>query len=94
MPDITIGRLRGGFCASWYEGGKRRRYQLKALDRKTAEAEARDVYLEKTARRSNWTVSEIWALYVEWLRDKPTAATMRYTGKAILPHFGALRPDQ
>ena len=94
MPDLTIGRLRGGFSVSWIESGKRRRFQLTAHDRKEAEAEARDVYLEKTSRPQGWTVSEIWDTYVEWLGDKPTAKTMFYTGKAIKPHFGYLRPDQ
>lgn len=95
MSDITIGRLRGGFCVYWYgPDGKRKRYQLEARTPKEAEAEARDVY-----RRHNWkptgdTVATIWEAYRSDLGDRPTADTMGYTGKAILPEFGAFRPDQ
>ncbi|MCR9148891.1 MAG: site-specific integrase [Rhodobacteraceae bacterium] len=94
--QITIGRLRGGYCVSWRdpETGKRRRFQLAARSRAEAEAEARDVYLRGRASRGGVTVEAIWQAYVSDLGDKPTATTMVYTGKAILPFFGAFRPDQ
>lgn len=94
MPDITIGRLRGGFCVSWREHGKRRRYQLASRTRKEAEAEALDIYRRETRQTSGETVADIWAAYRDDLGDKPTATTMMHTGKAVLPHFGACRPDQ
>lgn len=94
MPEITIGRLRGGYCVSWRENGKRRRYQLEACTRKEAEAAGRDKYLKETAAASNQTIADLWALYVEYLGDKPTAKTMQWTGKAVLAHFGTYRPDQ
>lgn len=94
MPDITIGRLRGGYCVHWTEGGRRRRYQLAALTLREAEAEGRDRYLKETTRATGHTVGTIWAGYIAHLGAKPTAATMGYTGKAVLAHFGALRPDQ
>ncbi len=94
MHELTIGRLRGGFAVSWYENGKRRRYQLEARTRKEAEAEGRDKYLEKSKPKGKWLVSQLWEMYVAYLGAKPTATTMKFTGKAILPHFGALRPDQ
>jgi integrase len=94
MPDITIGRLRGGYCVSWREGGKRRRYQLAARTQKDAESEGRDRYLKETVTRGGHTIAVLWAMYIEYLGDKPTAATMGWTGKAVLEHFGSLRPDQ
>jgi integrase len=94
MPDISIGRFRGGFCAYWWDGGKRKRHQLKALTRTAAEAEAIDVFRVKTYRPQNVTVAEIWAAYQMHLGDRPTAETMKSTGKAVLAHFGAYRPDQ
>nr|WP_319250238.1 site-specific integrase [uncultured Celeribacter sp.] len=94
MPEITIGRLRGGFCVSWKEHGKRRRYQLAARSRKEAEAEARDRYLKETTQNNDLKIKALWALYIDYLGDKPTAKTMRWTGKAVLTHFGELRPDQ
>lgn len=94
MADITIGRLRGGFAVSWYVEGKRKRYQLKARNRKEAEAEGRDVYLKNSTAPNGDKVADTWQAYVKWLGSKPTATTMGYTGKAILNHFGELRPDQ
>ncbi|NRB19942.1 MAG: site-specific integrase [Rhodobacteraceae bacterium] len=96
MPDISIGRFRGGYCVFWREGGTRRRHQLKARSRAEAEPEAIDVYRSKTLnqRREKSTVADIWEAYRLDLGDKPTAKTMRYTGKAVLAHFGKYRPDQ
>ena len=94
MPDISIGRFRGGFCVYWSEDGQRRRYQLKARTRAQAEPEAIDVYRAKTLKIDQLTVADIWDAYRDDLGAKPTAKTMGYTGKAILPHFGSYRPDQ
>lgn len=94
MPDITIGRLRGGFCVSWYEHGKRRRYQLAARSRKDAEAEALDVYRAQTLPKGGPLVADIWAAYRLESEGKTIAANMEWSGRAILPFFGALRPDQ
>lgn len=97
MPDINIGRLRGGYCVYWIgDDGKRTRRQLKARTRKDAEAEAVEVYRAATyaSRPQDPTVAEIWEMYREDLGEKPTATTMLYTGKAVLPHFGAYRPEQ
>lgn len=96
MSDINIGRFRGGFCVFWQEDGKRRRYQLKARSRAQAEPEAIDVYREKTLhrKRGTLTISDIWEAYRIDLGDKTTAKTIHYTGKSVLAHFGAFRPDQ
>jgi integrase len=95
MPSISIGRLRGGFCVYWTGAdGNRRRYQLEARSRKEAEAEGRDRYLRETAAPTGLTIADLWAAYTAHLGDKPTAATMGYTGKAVLAAFGLLRPDQ
>lgn len=87
--------MRGGLCVQWHEGTKRRRYQLAASTRAEAEAEAIEVYRQKTfaSRPKSQTVAEIWADYVKDLGSKPTAKTMGYTGKAVLPHFGAHLPE-
>jgi len=94
MPDITIGKLRGGFCVTWYENGRRRRFQLEARNRKEAKAEGIDVYNKETARPSAPTVADLWKKYVDERKDRPVAKTMIYTGKPVLKHFGALRADQ
>jgi integrase len=96
LPDITIGRLRGGFSVHWLDPqtGKRRRYQLAARSRAEAESEARERYLKETWSAGSDRVSDLWQAYILHLGDKPTAKTMGYTGTAILPFFGALRPSQ
>lgn len=96
MHKLSIGRLRGGFCVYWRNGdGKRQRFQLAARSRAEAEAEAIDVYKRETLRNrpKRPTIGDIWLAYQAELGDKPTARTMIYTGKAILPHFGAHDPD-
>lgn len=96
MSNITIGRLRGGFCVTWTDArtGKRRRYQLAARSRQEAEAEGRQRYLKETWEPGGETVTMIWDAYRGHLGAKPTGETMRYTGKAVLAHFGELRPAQ
>lgn len=94
MSDITIGRLRGGFCVIWREGEKRRRYQLKARNRKEAEAEAVDVYRRRTKPVAGDTVADCWVAYRGSLGDRPAGRTLDFIGKSILPFFGHYRPDQ
>jgi len=94
MSEITIGRLRGGYCVSWTENGKRRRYQLAARGRKEAEAEGRDKYLKEQHTRGESTIASLWAGYIEHLGAKKSATNLKWTGVAVLAHFGALRPDQ
>ena len=95
MQDVTIQRFRDGFAVVWHVNGKRRRYQLAAGTRKEAQAEALEVYRQKTfaARDKGATVTDIWESYVEDLGEKPTARSMRSTGRVVLPHFGPYLPD-
>jgi integrase len=94
MRDYRIGRLNGRFVVTWEQDGRRRRFRLAAATARQAEAEARDVILAATASPDGVTVAEIW----EWFRaereGRPVATNMHHTGKSVLPHFGALRPDQ
>jgi integrase len=95
MPtEFTIGRLNGRFVVTWREDGKRRRYRLAARTKREAEAEALDVVRKEVAAPVDDTIAGLWEEYRAFLGDRKTAETMGYTGKAILPHFGALRPDQ
>lgn len=96
MSDITIGRLRGGFCVYWTdpETGKRKRYQLASSTLAEAQAEGRDRFLKETAAAGPLTVSDLWEKYRVHLGNKPSAKTMGYTGIAVKAFFGALRPDQ
>ncbi|MEP5730119.1 MAG: site-specific integrase [Sulfitobacter sp.] len=95
MPDISIGRLRGGFCVYWRNNeGKRQRYQLEARTRKEAEAEGIDVFRRHHRQNANTvTVAMAWEEYRQSLIGRPTYKTLGYTGKAVLHHLGELRPD-
>jgi integrase len=94
MSDYRIGRLKGRFVVTWSADGKRRRYRLDALTAKGAEAEALDVIRRETITYGTATTADLWAAYQAHLGTRPAAATIGYTGKAVLAHFGALRPDQ
>ena len=95
MPEISIGRFRGGFCVYWHDiSGIRRRYQLAALSRKDAEPEALEVYRRHAPEPTRMTVAQVWAAYMADLGDKPITTTMRSTGKPLLAHFGAFATDQ
>lgn len=97
MPDISIGRLRGGFCVYWIDTltGRRVRYQLKARTRKEAEPEALEVYRREylTRRRvQNPDIRLVWNDYREELGERPTGVNMGYMGKAVLDFFGNYKP--
>jgi len=96
VPDITIGRLRGGLCAAWRDPatGRRRRYQLEARTRADAEAEALRLYRRLNPPPVGQTVAELWEAYQEERDGRQIATAMRYSGKSLLPHFGAYTPDQ
>jgi integrase len=95
MSGYRIGRLNGRFVVTWTdEAGTRRRYRLAADTLRDAEREAIDRIRKETLPAAAATVADLWRAYIDHLTGRPTAATMGYTGKAVLPHFGALRPDQ
>ena len=94
MREYRIGRLNGRFVVTWADGGSRRRYRLAARTRKEAEAEALDVIRRQTLPRGALTIATLWGAYADHLGDRPTGLNMASQGKAVLPHFGALRPDQ
>lgn len=95
MRQYRIGRLNGRFVVTWREeDGRRKRYRLDALTAKEAEAEALDVIRRETAPDGGNTIATIWQAYLREREGRPIATTMGYTGKAVLEHFGAFRPDQ
>lgn len=94
-PELRIGKLRGGLAVSWKDAsGKRRRHRLTSTTLKEAEAEALDVYHRELGRPKSLTVAEVWAAYREDRSGRRIAVTMGIEAKDIIPHFGALRPDQ
>ncbi|WP_170333800.1 tyrosine-type recombinase/integrase [Ruegeria arenilitoris] len=95
MQEYSIGRLKNRFVVVWYEeDGRRRRYRLDADTLESAEAEARDVLLAQTAGKDELTVAAIWNAYSVTVEGRPVHESMQYTGRSVLPWFGAFRPDQ
>ena len=94
MRQYRIGRLKGKFVVSWWEDGRRKRYRLDADTLGDAEREARDVILRETAPSGGVTVSALWSEYMNDRNGRAIEQTMRSTGKALLTHLGALRPEQ
>ncbi|QBX34624.1 site-specific integrase [Paracoccus liaowanqingii] len=95
MRQISIGRLKGRFVVSWKsDDGRRKRFRLEALSRKEAEAEAIDVYRRETITTSGETVEALWKLYLNEREGRAIVKSMSSTVKAMMPFFGALRPDQ
>jgi len=98
MQDYRIGKLNGRYVVTWDDNGSRRRYRLAARvgedSPRQAEAEALDLIRRHTIKSVDTTVAALWQAHGDDKAGRPIANTMRYTGRAVLPHFGALRPDQ
>ena len=92
--DYRIGRLNGRFTVSWWEGGKRKRYRLDARTKQDAAREAIDVIRRKVEAPEGATVADLWEAYRREKEGRRVATGMLHEGKAVLPHFGHLRPDQ
>lgn len=95
MPhEYRIGRLNGRFTVSWWESGKRKRHRLDARTRADAAREAIDVIRKVTVAPEGHTVASLWEAYRREKEGRQVARGMLHEGKAVLPHFGHLRPDQ
>lgn len=94
MQHYRIQRFQGGYAVVWDEAGKRRRFRLSAQSRAEAEAEARDVIMRQKAVAKSLTVGAIWEAHRDDRNGRSIASSMVYTGRSVLPFFGAFRPDQ
>jgi integrase len=92
MPEFKLQRLRGGFAFAVYEGGHRvSRKKLEGRDAAAAAAEFQRIIAELN-KPVDPTVEVLWNAYREDKAGRRIAANMEFSGKAILPHFGALKP--
>jgi integrase len=87
MPEWRITKLRGEYCLTWDEGDIRRRYRLGTDDPKEAHRRAPARFAELT-RPKGTTVKDLWESYCLDKAGRPVVATMRWTWKALEPHFG------
>ena len=94
MQTFTIGKLKAGLAVSWTEGGKRRRFRLQARTLKEAEAEAREIVARQISGPAQLRVKDIWNEYRRDASGRSISVSMDFTGRAILPFFGELKPEQ
>ncbi len=89
MSDWRITRLRGELCLTWHEGDIRRRYRLGTDDPKEAARRAPARFAELTRPKGS-TVKDLWESYCLDKAGRSVVTTMKYTWKALEPHFGAV----
>lgn len=93
----SVQKLRGGFALVWWErepetGERvRRRKQLQATDRQSAEAEARQEWAG--AERGQWTVGSIMTGYLASIVAKPSHGRRVDAWKAMKGFWDAVDPD-
>lgn len=87
MSEWRITRLRGQFALTFERDGRRHRYTLNTDDAREANRIAPALYAELTKPQGR-TVADLWSAYCVDKAGKPIATTMKYTWKAIGPHFG------
>lgn len=92
--EYAVQRFRGGFALVWWEAEgekrKRRRHQLEALDRQSAEAEARRVW--EDSDDSPWTVERIMKAYLASIVGKPSHSRREDAWKAMRPFWQNVDP--
>lgn len=93
MPDYRLTKFRGEWALATWEGKRRvSRVGLGTKDRKEAQRKL-DRALASFGQPEQVTVTYLWGRYREDNAGKRIAANMEFSGKAILPHFGAMRPE-
>lgn len=92
MPEFKLQRLRGGFAIAVYDDGRRiSRKQLESRDAAGAAAEFGRLVADAT-RPVDPDVSALWEAYRSDRSGRRIAENMVFSGKAVMPHFGAMRP--
>ncbi|RWO22862.1 site-specific integrase [Mesorhizobium sp.] len=87
MSVWRITRLQGEYCLTWDEGDIRRRYRLGTNDPKEAARRAPSRYAELTRPKGS-AVKDLWASYCLDKAGRSVVTTMKFTWKALGPHFG------
>lgn len=91
--ELRIGRLKGEYVVTWWEGDKRRRYRLDAQSRAAAETVALAVFQRETLKAEGITIGSLWEMYRQEKQGRRVAVAMGFEWKAMKDHFGALRPE-
>lgn len=92
MPEWRITRLRGGFALTFDRDGRRHRYALNTSDPREAQQYAPALYAELTKPKGR-KVADLWKAYTSEKEGRAVLTTMKYTWKALEPHFGSRDGD-
>ncbi len=93
VSSYSVQKFRGGYAIVWYEDGKRHRSKLKAVDRPSAEAEARQEF--EAADTTVWTTGQIVEGYISHLakRNPPSLQRRKDAWKAMASYWENVLPD-
>lgn len=91
---MRIKLYRGRWYAVWREKGTTRRKSLETVDRGTAERRLADMLRLSALERGGRTVERIVKEYMQDKSSIPSYHSLASALRAVLPHFGHLRPDQ
>lgn len=89
--EYSVQKLRGGFALVYQKDGKRVRRQLGAGDRPSAEAEARQLWIN--GKRGPWTVGRIMQAYMATIAGKASYQRRQDAWKAMKGFWDAVDPD-
>lgn len=92
MPDWRITKLRGKLALTYDRDGRRHRYSLGTSSPSEARQIAPAIYAELT-KPAGRTVADLWKAYESDKEGRAVLATMKYTWKALEPHFGSRDGD-
>jgi integrase len=94
VPEYRLTRLRGQWAVAVFESGRRtNRYSLGTADRKEAERRL-ERFQREQSKPEHITVSYLWQRYRDEHPGKRISANMDFSGRAVLPEFGHLAPDE
>ena len=97
MTFYRIGKLKGRYVVTWRDDpddkNTRRRFRLKARNKREAEEDAERKYRSYLyGRKSSLTFSTLWNNYSESVKNRPTARTLASFWKTIGPALGHYDP--
>lgn len=94
MPVYRLTRYRGAWAVAVWEDGRRTgRFTLGTTDRKEAER-LLDRHSREAQKPAHITVTYLWEAYRAEKAGKRIVENMEYSGRAVLPFFGHLLPDE
>ncbi|MDR6954203.1 integrase [Ancylobacter sp. 3268] len=91
-PEYRFQRFRGGWAIAEYRDGERvSRHQLESGDAVAAAEEFRSIVAARE-RASSPDIATLWAKYRKDREGRVIAGNMEFSGRAILPFFGKMKP--